>query len=63
MVGLGSELLHGRCVTRAALIAAADGGIGSAERALLDQVGGLLQMTPAHVTGVVETAQRGVKSD
>ncbi|MGW9205761.1 zinc ribbon domain-containing protein [Embleya sp. NPDC055664] len=63
LVPLGDQLQpQGRewLLSRAALIAAADGGIGSAERALLDQVGGLLQMTPAHVTGVVETAQRNV---
>lgn len=64
LVPLGDQLQpQGRewLLTRAALIAAAEGGIGSAERALLDQVGGLLQMTPAHVTGVVETAQRSVR--
>ncbi|WP_331766369.1 zinc-ribbon domain-containing protein [Embleya sp. NBC_00896] len=63
LVPLGDQLqAQGRewLLTRATLIAAADGGIGSAERALLDQVGGLLQMTPAHVAGVVETTQRSV---
>ncbi|MET7297503.1 zinc ribbon domain-containing protein [Embleya sp. NPDC005575] len=63
LVPLGDQLQpQGRewLLTRATLIAAAEGGVGSAERELLDRVGGLLQMTPAHVTGVVETAQRSV---
>lgn len=42
----------------AVAIALADGEVTTAERALLDRIGALLQMSSAHVTGVLATAQR-----
>ncbi|MDI2128068.1 zinc-ribbon domain-containing protein [Yinghuangia seranimata] len=61
LVPLGQQLeAQGRewLLTRGVRIAAADGGIGSAEREVLDRCGAFLQMTVAHVAGVVDTVQR-----
>lgn len=46
----------------AVAIALADGEVTAAERALLDRIGALLQMSSAHVAGVVTTAQQNTRT-
>ncbi|HSA51431.1 MAG TPA: zinc ribbon domain-containing protein [Yinghuangia sp.] len=58
MQGGGREWL----LSWAVAIASVDGEVSAAERALLDRIGALLQMSSAHVAGVVATAQRGARA-